>query len=304
MKKNQKALIRHNRIYHKLQAGETVNVKALAEEFKVGERTIQKDMNERLNALYDIEYLGEGNYRLRTPTFKGTKNEEESIAVSLMKSLQHSAVPQMDDYVDVAVPTSGSYDDIFIFGIHFEQIDDMEMFHTLIKAVKWKVGVEFTYTKLDGSRKRVLADPYRLANFQKYWYLIAYDPAAELLKTYYLNNISELTMLYENFTGNESIERELDMLCRNMDSVWWNDEKRSCLLKVTDKAKAYMQQRGFPENIELLETHDEHLLVRIYFYNDMELFSYVKSWMPWMHIVGDEVLAEKLREQVEQFFEI
>ena len=40
MKKIQRALLRHNRIFHKLQAGETVNVKALAEEFNVGERTI------------------------------------------------------------------------------------------------------------------------------------------------------------------------------------------------------------------------------------------------------------------------
>ena len=33
MKKNQKALIRHNMIWTRLNTGETVNVKALAEEF-------------------------------------------------------------------------------------------------------------------------------------------------------------------------------------------------------------------------------------------------------------------------------
>ena len=38
MKKNPKALIRHNLIYQKLQAGETVNVKDLADEFGVGVR--------------------------------------------------------------------------------------------------------------------------------------------------------------------------------------------------------------------------------------------------------------------------
>ena len=49
MKKNQKALIRYNLIYQKLNQGETINVKVLAEEFGVGIRTIQKDMNERLS---------------------------------------------------------------------------------------------------------------------------------------------------------------------------------------------------------------------------------------------------------------
>ena len=62
MKKNQKALIRQTTIFSRLNAGETVNVKTLAEEFGVGVRSIQKDMNERLSNTYDIVDLGHGNY--------------------------------------------------------------------------------------------------------------------------------------------------------------------------------------------------------------------------------------------------
>ena len=53
MKKNEKALIRQTTILMRLNAGERVNVKALAEEFGVGVRTIQKDLNERLINTYD-----------------------------------------------------------------------------------------------------------------------------------------------------------------------------------------------------------------------------------------------------------
>ena len=206
MKKNQKALIRHNLIYRRLNQGETVNIKALAEEFDVGIRTIQKDLNERLSGIYDIDDLGQGNYRFaKHHRFVGADDEDESIAISLMKELQHSAIPEMDDYIDAALPTSSNYDEIFVFGMHFEAIEDVEAFKILIKAIKWKVGVEFVYTKADGSSKKVLVDPYRLANFQNYWYLVAYDPSVEILKTYYFKNISELQMLYGNFTGNAQI---------------------------------------------------------------------------------------------------
>ena len=86
MKKNQKALICHNLICEKLKAGETINVKSLSEEFGVGVRTVQKDMNERLSEIYDIESLGEGNYRLKAShRFVGADDEDESIAISLMK---------------------------------------------------------------------------------------------------------------------------------------------------------------------------------------------------------------------------
>lgn len=48
--------------------------------------------------------------------------------------------------------------------------------------------------RLIAAVKKVLVDPYRLANFQNYWYLIVYDPSTEILKTYYLKNISDLQM--------------------------------------------------------------------------------------------------------------
>ncbi len=301
MKKNQKALIRHNLIYDKLNTGETVNVNDLAEEFGVGVRTIQKDMNERLSEIYDIENLGQGNYRFtKKYRFMGADDEDESIAISLMKELQHSAIPEMDEYIESSLPTSSHYDEIFVFGMHFEAIEDIESFKILLKAIKWKVGVKFVYTKADGSSKEVLADPYRIANFQNYWYLIAYDPSAEILKTYYLKNISELTMLYENFTGNTQIEEDLNKVCNKMDSVWWNGEQQSCLLRVENKAKYYLE-RDVPSNMEIIEQHETHDIVRMVFHNEIELFSFVKGWIPDIQIVDNKVLSDKLAEQLQSF---
>lgn len=300
MQKNQKALIRHNLIYRRLEAGEVVEVGALAEEFGVGKRTIQKDLNERLSGIYDIESLGEGRYRLRTASFTGANKEDEDIAISLMKSLQHSAIPQMDGYIDTALATSSNYSDIFVFGMHFEPIDDMETFHTLIGAIKWKVGVEFTYTKADGSSKIVLADPYRLGNFQNYWYLIAYDPEAEILKTYYLKNISSLKMLYENFTGDPKIEEELNKMCAAMNSVWYGGERKECLLKVSGIARYYME-RDLPATMELIEKHDLYDLMRFTYHNEIELMIFVKSWIPYIRIVDNAELVEKLHTQLREF---
>ena len=301
MQKNQKALIRHNLIYEKLNHGEVVNVKELSEEFGVGERTIQKDLNERLSGIYDIESLGEGNYRFaKQHRFIGADDEDESIAISLMKALQHSAIPEMDDYIDAALPTSSNYDEIFVFGMHFEAIEDVEAFKSLIKAIKWKVGVKFTYIKADGSSKKVSVDPYRLANFQNYWYLIAYDPSVEVLKTYYLKNISKFKMQYENFTGNLQIEEDINKVCNSMDSVWWNGERQSCLLKVSNIAKYYIE-RDLPDVMELIEEYEEYIVVRFFYHNEIELFSYVKSWIPHIKIMDNDELSKKLSGELREF---
>jgi predicted DNA-binding transcriptional regulator YafY len=170
----------------------------------------------------------------------------------------------------------------------------------LIKAIKWKVGVEFVYTKADGSSKTVLADPYRLANFQNYWYLIAYDPSVEILKTYYLKNISRLQMLYENFTADAKIEEDLNKVCNGMDSVWWNGERQECLLKVTGIARYYIE-RDVPETMEIVETHEAYLLGRIFYHNEIERFSYVKSWIAYIRIVDNDALMQKLQKELYTF---
>jgi predicted DNA-binding transcriptional regulator YafY len=198
------------------------------------------------------------------------------------------------------LPTSSNYDEIFVFGLNFEAIEDIEAFNTLIKAIKWKVGVEFVYTKIDGSSKKVLVDPYRLANFQNYWYLIAYDPSVKILKTYYFKNISKLTMLYENFTGNAQIEEDLNKVCNKMDSVWYSKEQESCLLRVEDKAKYYLQ-RDIPSNMEIVEEYDTYDIVRMMYHNEIELFSFVKQWIPDIRIVDNSELADKLSVQLQDF---
>jgi len=254
-----------------------------------------------LSGIYDIESLGGGNYRLlKHHHFAGAEDEEADIAISLMKELQHAAIPEMDGYIEAALPTSSNYDDIFVFGMHFEAIEDVEAFKMLIKAIKWKVGVEFVYTKADGSSKKVLADPYRLANFQNYWYLIAHDPSVEILKTYYLKNISELTMLYENFTANPQTEEELNKVCSAMDSVWYNGERQECLLKVSGIAMYYIK-RDLPLNMEMVEETEHYDMVRFFYHNEIELFSFVKSWIPHITIVNNDELSERLSKELRGF---
>jgi predicted DNA-binding transcriptional regulator YafY len=217
MNKAQKALIRQTTIWSRLNAGETVNVKALAEEFGVGVRTIQKDMNERLTQTYEIVDLGGGNYRFPDGyRFLGTEDEEEKIAVSLMKSLQRSAVPELSDLVDRAVASGSNCESMFLFDVGFEPIGDIGLLKVLIQAIRWHVGVEFVYRGHEHA-----ADPYRIANYDRRWYLIAYDAAQERLRAYALNEIAKLRTLYENFVGNPAVEAELEARCDRLDPEWF-----------------------------------------------------------------------------------
>jgi len=223
MNKNQKALIRQTTIWSRLNAGQTVNVRQLAEEFGVGVRTIQKDMNERLSQTYEIVDLGEGNYRFPEGYhFLGSDEEEDKIAVSLMKSLQHNVLPELDDYVERAIPSGSNCESMFLFDLQLEPIGDIGMLKVLIQSIRWKVGIEFRYAPEGVEPVEAVADPYKIANYQQRWYLIAHDPATEQLRAYRLNAISHLRTLYENFIGNPAVEEELAAECDTLNPDWFD----------------------------------------------------------------------------------
>ena len=303
MTKSQKALIRQTTIFSRLNAGQTVNIKELAEEFGVGIRTIQKDMNERLADTYDIVDLGHGNYRFAEGyRFAGADDEEEKIAISLMKSLQRSAIPELNGYIDSAIPTVKNYEEMFIFDLDFESIEDIGTFKIILQAIKWKVGIEFEYTKNDGSIKEVTVHPYRIANFKNYWYLIAYDLLGEKIKSYYLKKIDKLRTLYENFIPDEATQKELETICDNIDSAWYSGGESECLLRVSGDARFYLQ-RHLPKHMRILEEKEKYAIMSISYNSDIEVIALVKKWMPDINIIGNEQIEERISEDLRKYLD-
>jgi len=294
MKKNQKALIRQTTIIILLNTGATVNITLLAEEFGVSRRTIQKDMNERLSNTYDIIDLGHGDYAFADGyRLLGADNEEEKVAISLMKSLQRSAIPDMTAYIDTALPAAKSYEEMFLFDLDFESIEDIGAFKVILQAIKWKVGIEFHYTKMDGSTKEAAVHPYRIANFKNYWYLIAYDLVDMKIKSYYLKKIDRLRTLYENFIADETAERELEHMCSQIDSAWYSDRFYSAKLRLKGDAKLYLERHPL-HNMELIDTDHASAIVEFRYSDESELLSIVKKWLPDIDILDDPELSQKL----------
>jgi hypothetical protein len=55
--------------------------------------------------------------------------------------------------------------------------------------------------------------------------------------------------------------------------------------------------------MEIVETHEAYLLVRIFYHNEIELFSYVKSWIPHIRIADNDALMEKFSGELRWFLD-
>ena len=287
---------------HYLNRGYTVNVKELSDEFDIGERQIQKDI-ELFSDMYDIESLGRQNYRM-TKGYKliGTENEDVEIATALMKSLQQSALPQMSEDVDKALADSEKYGNIFLFNINNEEISQMKEFRKFLQAIRNRQSCSFTYTKKDGSSKEAHAHPYRIANLSNYWYLLAYDVEVEKLKSYHVNSISQVILAGENYINNAAIEKEIEDTFVDFTTAWFDGELKSVRLQAVSNAKHYLD-RSPPKNITIISRSDIDIEIQFDYYNEIEVLNFVKKWLPDIKIIGNTELKQKLQESLQNYLE-
>ena len=290
-------------IIHKLNHNQTLNISELSQEFSISQRQIQKDIK-LFSSIYEIESLGEQNYRLKQ-SYKvlDTNNENTDIALALLKSLQKSALPQMSKFIDDALPETKKYKNIFLLNINYEEIAHTKEFNKLLQAIKIQESCSFNYTKKDGSSKQVYVHPYKIANFSNFWYLLAYDVKAEKLKSYHINSINHIEFANENYISNEAIEKEIQETFAKFNSVWFDGNPKRVILEISENAKLYTE-RNLPKNASILSLNEKTLTIEYEYYNTTEILSFVKQWLPHVKIINNEELKKKLQEDISQYLQI
>lgn len=290
-------------IINYLSTGNIINVTDLSIEFSISQRQIQKDI-ELFKEIYEIESLGSQNYRIKD-NFKihSASNNNLDISLAFLKSLQHSAMPQMNRYIDPSLPEIKEYKNMFILDIAYEEITHTDELYKLIKAIKSQESCSFLYTKKDGSSKQVYVHPYRLANFSNFWYLLAYDVEQSKLKSYHINSINSVLLAGENYINSASIEKEIEDTFATFNSVWFDGNPKSVELEITGDAKLYTQ-RNFPKNASVISENDLILTIDFQYYNASEILSFVKQWIPEIKILNNEDLRMNLKTILQKSLEV
>jgi len=285
---------------HYLNRGYMVNIKELSAEFDISERQIQKDI-ELFSDMYEIESLGQQNYRMKKGyKLIGTENEDVEMAIALVKSLQRSALPQMSEDVDKALPKSYTYEKIFLFNSDNEEISHMREFRKLLQAIRNKQSCSFHYTKKDGTTKEVHAHPYRIANLSSYWYLLAYDVEEEKLKSYHINSIFKVILAGENYINDTAVEREIEKTFADFTSAWFDGELKQVRLNAKGMARHYIERKPL-KNITILSTEEDVLELLFEYYSDVEVLNFVKKWLPDVQIVDHSKLSSKLEDILKNY---
>ena len=232
-----KILTRLTVILQRLYEGETLNVTALAEEFNVNPKTIQRDFNERL-IRFPIEKEGR-NWKMRNGfRLERSRKPDEALVLDMLEtlaggigggfaSLASTLLGRLKNHRVSVVDSKTVIEDILDYRHLFVQIEE---------AIETGRLVSFAY----GGRVR-LVKPCKIVSFEGYWYLYGEEVLEEKLKTFYLKSIEALTVSEE---GSECPDEAMTILNRAINS-WFepHSEPFEAVFHATAKIAKYFSRR-------------------------------------------------------------
>ena len=286
---------RLSQILVKLNQGVKLDPKALADEFKVNLRTIQRDLNERF-AYLPLEKV-DGHYRL-DPTFLGklsTKDIERFASLAGVRGLFPSLSNDfLRDIFDDRMQRA-----LLVKGHNYEDLRGKEkLFGALEKAIYDRKQVSFDYAK-DGSLKTYAGiAPYKLINHKGIWYLTALD--ADKLKSFSFSKIQHMKVLDTCFEWDASLDSKIS----NDDGIWHSDTQREVVLKASPEVAGYFKRRKLIGNQVIeKELSDGSLIISAKVSHDNQILPIVRYWIPNLTIISPDSLQAEMDKGIKAYLE-
>ena len=295
-----KILTRLTVILSKLNDGEALSVKELAKEFNTSDRTIQRDFNERLVSfpIYqeNKKWKMQDGFRVEK-----TKSLEDEIVLDIIEKITEGIGGKFSSKAHKLLSKIKNEDFNPIYTkLNIEDISDrFADIQTLETAIREKKEIKCSYNDEKHTLYTTTIQPLKIVNFEGFWYLIALQN--DILKKYYLKNISNPQILDATFETEEELEELLD----NSISVWFQRDIEPFKVKIyADKvATKYFKRRPLQsQSIETLSQNGTMEFV-VTITHEMEILPIVKYWLPHLRIIEPQWIQDSINNDLKEYLQ-
>jgi predicted DNA-binding transcriptional regulator YafY len=288
---------RLSEVLTKLNQGESLDPQALAVEFGVNLRTIQRDLNVRFAGLPLIK--ANGRYKMDEAHLgKLTIRDIERFAAFTGVS---GLFPEMSGQFLKEVFASNAHDAWLVKGHHYEDVrEHRATFSALEQAIVEKLTVQFRYSKTNGdTRVRSSVEPYKLINQKGIWYLAAWNDGK--LKSFAISRIEALLVDEETFVPRKQVEKELV----DSDGIWLGAVRHRVLIQVSSQVATFFRRRNLiPNQVIEKETAGGGILVASTVVHIDEILPIMRYWIPHVRVLEppqyQQLLEQGLADYLKQ----
>ena len=287
---------RLSEVLTKLNQGESLDPQALADEFGVNLRTIQRDLNVRFAGLPLVKV--NGRYTMDGACLgKFTVRDIERFAVFLGIN---GLFPEMSGQFLKEVLASNAQDAWVVRGHHYEDLrDHRSLFAELEQAIINSHKVQFRYSKASGeTRIRDSVEPYKLINQKGIWYLAAWDEGK--LKSFAVSRMAALMVEETTFVPRAQVEEDL----AKSDGIWLGVDRWRVLIQVDSQVATFFRRRNLlPNQVIEKESAGGDILVSTTVAQAQEVLPIIRYWIPHVRILEPISMQQQLEESLVSYLE-
>ena len=295
-----KTLTRLNAILARLNNGESLSVKELAEEFNVSIRTIQRDFNEKLVGLYPI-YQDKRKWKMQDGyKIEKAPSVEDTIVLDILEKLTDGLGSHFSTKAKALLSKikNETFNPIYAkldledISTHIKEIALLE------EAIKSQKHIQCTYQTV--SAYKVELKPLKIVNFEGFWYLIALDAKNDKLKKYHLKSLSTIKSLETTFKKSQEIDKLLD----NATNIWFDPNKEPFeVVLFLDKAAAkILKCKPISNSQRVIHTYkDGSCDISLKITHEREILSIIQYWIPHIKVISPLSLQEKIMQNIQKF---
>ena len=282
-------------ILQKLNQGEKLDPKQLAEEYQVHRRTIMRDLTERFTFL--PLNVNQGIYSLK-PSYLGKFDLED-----IHRFAKFASIRDLFGKIDQQFFQKYLTDSVLIKGITYEKIGDKQAeFELISQAILQQHHLQFFYQRVQKKQGDTSVafevEPYKLINNNGVWYLIALHD--KKVKVFSFTRISLPKVQTTTFAIDLAIKQRIE----TGDGIYFEGVMDEVILKINPSVAVYFTRRALLPNQEIIqELTDGTLIVLCRNVHEQQILPLVRYWLPNLTIVAPDSLKQKMMNELEQYFQ-
>lgn len=298
----QTKLIRLGQILRIFMEKGQVSSSWLSQHFGTTPRTIQRDLLLLKESGFPLHEVQKGLHKMSKDLVKNLEIFDDT-ELALVVALKNIVGQLGEPFQKAADGVLDSLYDCVTSMPVFVKIDDAVpldsvLLNKIVRAIREKKQVTFQYSADKGSHP-VQMEPYRVAYFSGFWYLIGNEPATGILKRYALDRISDIRLLK---TCCQNIPENLDDILHKSANIWFavvGEMNLEVKVLIDVQVSHYFKRRKMFPTQEIKEERSDGSLVVTFRVGQYEAIrNILKSWIPNIVVLEPEDFRKDFLEDV------
>jgi predicted DNA-binding transcriptional regulator YafY len=296
---------RHAWIIERLNSGDELSITALANEWGISAKTLQRDFEKLTQMLPGFIERAPDAKRFRKATSYHANNDEELVIEMLEGMAQdiggsfytkaHQLLKQLRQ--EVSTP--------YYMRIGVEDISEkFELIRFLETAIQKRNSIAFDYRRWYDDKGELKhyeqVKPLKIIIFEGFWYLLVEHESH--YKKFYLKSIDNCIMNQEGFT----LSKEMSSVIENSLGIWFNPdvEPFEVSLHVEKDILIYFDRKPISKTQKLYKKSDGTAELILKITDKRELFAMMKYWLPHLRVLEPVALQEEFEGMMQKYLEV